>query len=101
MKGLIRHAHINDEQYNQLVGMIDDLDINKVISIIKLVKDGRDEDFLPRETKQLHLKLQEWGNMHEEEATPDLKKKMFAALYELLFRKAISKQDFKSIMESL
>ena len=101
LKNLIREELISEEQYKALVDMIDDLDIDKVISIIKSTKVGHGIKFLPRETEQLHHKLQEWGNMYKEEATPDLKENIFAALHELLFRKAISKQNFKSIMEDL
>ena len=101
LKNLIQEQLISEEQYRQLVGMIDDLDIDKVITVIKSTKIGRGVDFLPRQTKQLHHKLYEWTNDHHEEATSDLKKKIVAALRELLCRKAISKQHFEYVMESL
>ena len=101
LKNLIQEELINEEQFKQLTEMKDTLNIDKVISVIKTTKIGRGVNFLPRETKDLQHKLQVWSNAYQEEATSDLKQKIVSVLDELLFRRVISKQDFKDIIEHL
>ena len=93
---------INDEQYEALQNKIDDdLDLDKLIWEIKSVKVGRGLEFLPRKTHDLLEKLKEWASEFAAEGTAALRQKILSVLDELLFRKVISKKDYKDVREDL
>ena len=102
LKSLFSEELITYDQYNQLAAMIEGgLNMKKLIGVMKTSKIGRGEEFLPRETTELKSKLEEWSHAYEEEQSPDLKKKIVAALEELKCRKAISKPGYKILLEAL
>ena len=101
LKSLYAEELITYDQFKQLLSVIDTLDINKIIKVVVSEKFGRGEEFLPRKTSELKTKLQEWSHEYVEEQSPDLKKKIVAALEELKCRKAISKPGYKILLEAL
>ena len=94
IKGLIRDDLISEEQFNELIQMIHDLDIEQLIKVIRTTKSGRGIDFLPRNTKDLYQKVVEWCALHQKDPAFGLKQKILSALHELRFRKAIKKNDY-------
>ena len=99
LKRLLSGGAINEEQYNTLTEKLDELNIDKVLGIVGKTKVGRGVSFLPRNTEDLSRKLHEWGHQYAEKPTDDLKTKINAALDELLFRRAITKENYKDIKE--
>ena len=94
IKGLIRDELISEEQYDELMRIINDLDMEQLIKVIRTTKSGRGIDFLPRDTKDLYQKVIEWTAVHQKDPSFDLKQKILSALHELRFRKAIKKNDY-------
>ena len=94
IKGLIRDELISEEQYDELMRIINDLDMEQLIKVIRTTKSGRGIDFLPRDTKDLYQKVLEWTAVHQKDPSFDLKQKILSALHELRFRKAIKKNDY-------
>ena len=99
LKRLLNGGAIDEEQYNTLTEKLDELNIDKVLGIVGKVKVGRGVSFLPRNTEDLSRELHEWGHQYAEKPTDDLKTKIKAALDELLFRRAITKENYKDIKE--
>ena len=100
LKRLLREKFISNEQYNALSND-DNLNVDKVISVIKTAKIGRGINFLPRKTEDLQKKLCDWATSYTDKNQPDLKNKIMAALDELLFRKVISKQKYNDILKDM
>ena len=101
LKRLLREKLISKEQYNAL-SEDDNLNLDKVISIIKTTKIGRGIDFLPRKTEDLKKKLYDWAISYSDgQQQPDLKKKIMAALHELRFRKVIAKEKYNDILKDM
>ena len=94
IKGLIRDELISEEQYDELMRIINDLDMEQLIKVIRTTKSGRGIDFLPRDTKDLYQKVLEWTAVHQKDPSFDLKQKILSALHELRFRKSIKKNDY-------
>ena len=64
--------------------MAKELDLNKLISVIKGTKIGRGLDFLPRKTNDLFNQLRVWLSEFAEEGTSVIRDKILAVLEELL-----------------
>ena len=96
LKRLRKEKLISEEQYDVL-SEDDNLNLDKVISVIKTTKIGRGINFLPRETPDLLTKLKEWVMDFAKNCTAALRQKILAVLDELLFRKVITKQEHKDI----
>ena len=94
IKGLIQDELISEEQYDELMRIINDLDMEQLIKVIRTTKSGRGIDFLPRDTKDLYQKVLEWTAVQQKDPSFDLKQKILSALHELRFRKAIKKNDY-------
>ena len=60
IKQLAKENLIMEQQYFRLVGEIEELDINRLIDIIKEYKVGEGLDFLPRKPNKRIGTLQEW-----------------------------------------
>ena len=88
-----------EQQYYRLVEEIEELDVKRLIDIIKEYKIGEGLDFLPRKTNKLINTLQEWLCEFVEKGSSTLKNKIGAVLNELLRRKAISPQRFDEIKD--
>ena len=99
LERLLREKLINYDQYKALESKIDGLDLDKLIWEIKTVKVGRGLEFLPRKTSDLMGKLKDWTNEFVAEGAPMLRQKIKSVLDELLFRKAISKQEATDVKE--
>ena len=93
LQRLERERLISQEQYNAL-SEDDNLNLDKVISVIKTTKIGRGIKFLPRNTEDLKEKLCDWGTSYADEQHPDLKNKYMAALDELRSRKVLTKREY-------
>ena len=80
LKRLENEGYINKEQYDSL-NKDDNLNLDKLISVIKTTKIGRGIKFLPRNTEDLKEKLCDWGTSYAEQQQqqPDLKDKIIAA----------------------
>ena len=101
LQRLEKEGFISKEQYDAL-SKDDNLNLDKVISVIKTTKIGCGIKFLPRNTEDLLAKLKEWAtNYPDEQQQPDLKNKIIAVLDELLFRKVITKQEHKDILKDM
>ena len=100
LKRLRREKLISNEQYNALSDD-DNLNLDKVISVIKTAKIGRGINFLPRKTEDLQKKLCDWATSYTDKNQPDLKNKIMAALDELLFRKVITKEKYNDILKDM
>ena len=94
VKGLIQDELISEGQCDELMRIINDLDMEQLIKVIRTTKSGRGIDFLPRDTKDLYQKVLEWTAVHQKDPSFDLKQKILSALHELRFRKAIKKNDY-------
>ena len=99
LNNLLRENLINYEQYKALQNKINDLDLDKVIWEIKSVKVGRGLEFLPRKTPDLLEKMKEWVSEFAAEGTTAIRQKILSVLDELLFRKVISKKEYKDVKE--
>ena len=97
---LLQEGKISEEQYNVLTKKINDLDLDKVIWQIKSTKIGRGLEFLPRETPDLLEKLKQWVAEFSTAGTMVLRQKILSVLDELLFRKIISKTEYKDVKET-
>ena len=64
-----------------------ELNINKLIPVIKETKIGRGLDFMPRKTSHLFDQLKLWLSEFVENGTAKIRDKILAALDELLQRK--------------
>ena len=100
LKRLLIERLISAEQYDAL-SKEDDLNLDKVISIINTAKIGRGIDFLPRKTKDLKKKLYDWAISYSDKQQPDLKSKIIAALDELRFRKALAEGKYNDILKDM
>ena len=98
LKRLVRERLISEEQYDAL-SEDDNLNLDKVISVIKTTKIGRGINFLPRKTEDLQKKLYDWATSYTDEQQPDLKKKIIAALDELRFRKRLAEGKYNDILK--
>ncbi len=98
---LLNHGLISLEQFNVLTKKMDTLDLDKFISQMKSQKIGRGLDFLPRHTKDLAVKLKKWASEFAKEGTAVIRKKVLAALDELLFRRAITNEKYKDIIADI
>ena len=99
IKQLAKENLIMEQQYFRLVEKIEELDIKRLIDIIKEYKIGGGLDFLPRKTNRLIDTLQEWLDEFVEKGSSALKKKIGAVLNELLRRKEISPQRYDEIKD--
>ena len=79
LKRLKRERMISDEQYDAL-SEDDNLNLDKVISVIKTTKIGRGINFLPRNTEDLKEKLYDWTTSYADEQHPDLKKQDYSSI---------------------
>ena len=84
-----------------LILICPDLNLDKVIAVIKTTKIGRGMNFLPRETSNLLTKLKEWTTSYPDEQQSDLKDKIMAALDELRFRKVLTKRGYNDISKDM
>ena len=101
LKRLRKEKLISDEQY-VVLSEDDNLNLDKVISVIKTTKIGRGINFLPRETSDLLAKLKEWAMDFAENGTAAaLRFKIMAALDELRFRKVIRKEKYNDILKDM
>ena len=98
LKRLYLEEMISEEQYDAL-SKGDNLNLDKVISVIKTTKIGCGMNILPRQTSDLLTKLKEWATSYPDEQQPDLKKKIMAALDELRFRKVLTKRVYNDILK--
>ena len=73
------------------------LDMNKLIHVIKETKIGRGLDFMPRKTNDLFDQLKVWLSEFVNEGTSRIRDKILAVLEELLQRKAISNTEYTSM----
>ena len=99
IKQLAKENLIMEQQYFRLVEEIEELDIKRLIDVIKEFKIGEGLDFLPRKTNRLIDTLQEWLDEFVEKGGSALKKKIGAVLNELLRRKEISPQRYDEIKD--
>ena len=97
IKQLAKENLIMEQQYFRLVEEIKELDVKRLIDIIKEYKIGEGLDFLPRKTDKLIDTLQEWLEEFVEKGSSTLKNKIGAVLNELLRRKEISSQHYDEI----
>ena len=100
LKSLLREGFISKEQYDVL-SEDDNLNLDKVISVIKTTKIGRGINFLPRETSDLQKKLCDWATSYPDEQQPDLKGNIMAALHELRFQKVLTKRGYNDILKDM
>ena len=100
LKNLRKEKLISDEQYDSLSDG-DNLNLDKVMSVIKTTKIGHGINFLPRETSNLLAKLKEWGMDFARNGTAALRKKILAVLDELRFRKVIAKEKYNDILKDM
>ena len=101
LKALARERLISEDQYSKLMGMVDTLDMKKLIEIVMSEKVGRGIDFIPRKTQDLQKKLYAWASSYSDEQQPELKNKIMAALDELRFRKALTKREYNDILKEM
>ena len=99
IKQLAKENLIMEQQYFRLVEEIEELDIKRLIDVIKEFKIGEGLDFLPRKTNRLIDTLREWLDEFLEKDSLALKKKIGAVLNELLRRKEISPQRYDEIKD--
>ena len=97
IKQLAKENLIMEQQYFRLVEEIEELDIKRLIDIIKEYKIGEGLDFLPRKTNRLIDTLQEWLDEFVEKGSSTLKNKSGAVLNEFLRKKEISFQRYDEI----
>ena len=100
VKRLYLEEMISDEQYDSL-SKDDDLNLNKLISVIKTTEIGRENNFLPRETEDLLTNLKEWSMNFAENGKAALRRKILAVLDELRFRKVIEKEKYNDILNDM
>ena len=100
LQRLEKERFISKEQYDALTED-DNLNLDKVISVIKTTKIGRGINFLPRETSDLLAKLKEWAMDFAENGAAALRQKIMAALDELRFRKVIAKEKYNDILKDM
>ena len=70
LQRLEREGFISKEQYDAL-SEDDNLNLDKVISVIKTTKIRRGIKFLPRNMEDLKEKLCDWGTSYADEQHPD------------------------------
>ena len=100
LKRLLKERLISQEQYDAL-SEDDNLNLDKVISVIKTTKIGRGINFLPRKTEDLQKKLCDWVISYTDKNQPGLKNKIIAVLDELRFRKVITKEKYNDILKDM
>ena len=100
LKNLRKEKLISDEQYDAL-SKDDNLNLDKLISVIKTTKIGRGNNFLLQKTEDLLAKLKKWGMAFAENGTAALRQKILAVLDELRFRKTIEKEKYNDILKDM
>ena len=96
---MIRQKVINEEQAKELL-KAGEIDLDKFIDQLKQMKVGRGLKVLPRLTNGLLDKRKELlVSLKKEKNSKQLKCNLMAVLDELLQRRAISKQEHKSMIE--
>ena len=77
--------------------MKNELDMEKLISIIKETKIGRGLDFIPRKTNTLWNQLKELFSEFGEEGKSYVKTKVLALMDELLQKKELTKKEYNTM----
>ena len=96
---MIRQKVINEEQAKELL-KAGEIDLDKFVDQLKQMKVGRGLKVLPRLTNGLLDKRKELlVSLKKEKNSKQLKCNLMAVLDELLQRRAISKQEHKSMIE--
>ena len=101
LKTLFGERLISDDQFDKLMTMVDTLDLKKLMGVVMKEKIARGGQFLPRKTKDLRRKLEEWSTLYQKESTGGLKDKILAALHELKFRNAINEKVYTNILKDV
>ena len=92
LQTLLTDGSINQEQYDELIEMMAELDLMKLLEVVRK-KIGRGVKFLPRSIEDLMKKLHEMACQYKKSPSRDLKENMTASLNELLSRKTITKKQ--------
>ena len=95
MKNCYQSSSIN------LVEIIDEIDIEKLMDVIKETKIGQGMNFLPRKTGDLIDSLREWMQEFVEMGGTVLQSKISSVLNELLRRKTISDERYNELKEEI
>ncbi len=101
LQTLLIDGSINQEQHEELIEMVAELDLMKLLEVVGKTKIGRGIQFLPRSKEDLLKKLHKMACHHQKNPSRNLKKKMKASLDELLSRKAITKGQYNNIKQDI
>ena len=98
---MLTDGSINREQHDELVEMVEELDLMKLLEVVGKTKIGRGIQILTRSKEDLKKKLHEMACQHEKNPSRNLKKKMKASLVELLSLKVITKAQYNDIKQDI
>ena len=96
---LAKEELLSEQQYFKLAEMVDEIDIEQLIDVIKETKIGEGIDFLPRKTEHLIDTLREWMQEFTEKGGIALQNRISSVLNELLRRKTISEERYNELKE--
>ena len=99
LQQLLKEELLSDEQYFKLADMVCDLNLAKLISVIKETKVGQGMSFLPRKTSDLLDKLGLWLEELGNKGESIIRNKLSSVLDELLRRKVITREHYETIKE--
>ena len=98
LKQLVKEELISHEQYTKLAAMKNELDLEKLVGVMKETKIGQGLDFIPRKTLDIWKKLSNLLDEINKEGQPEVRNELLALMNELLTRGELTKKEYDIVM---
>ena len=95
---LAREGLLSEDQFMKLVAMKNELDLEKLIGVMKETKIGQGLDFIPRKTLDIWKKLQNLLVEFHREGQAEVRNELLALMDELLTRGELTKKEYEIII---